>query len=302
MRQTPQAWTFSSSWPGGPARGRSTARTELDTLELDRPHTQRMTRRLVVVFVLALCAPAAAQDTVTFRTVARDDGAAEPESRRIEFTFTAQARWSTFWKRLEPTTKRPRVDFSKQHADRGHAGPRRRAAGTRSGSRRSTAPTTAGSSTCSRRIPGKAAPSTQQITRPYHVVRVPRTGEDVSFERRRDRSARLLRLDAQAVASSAARLAASVRVRQLSLARMLRTCMSTVRGLRNSSRAISRFVRPTDDAAASPRARGGDRPAPSCAAAARRPRRRSSGSPSRGELVRGGAAASGREPSRRAAR
>ena len=44
---------------------------------------------------------------------------------------------------------------------------------------------------------------------------------------------------------SRARPAASTRERQSSLRRMLRTCMSTVRGLRKSSWAISRLVRPT---------------------------------------------------------
>ena len=143
-----------------------------------------MTRWLVVVFLLALSAPAAAQDTVAFRTVARDDGASGKESRRVEFTFTTQSRWSSFWKRLAPSTKRPRVDFSKhmliavtqgRRTSGGHAIRITKINRTDDGWVVHVLET----------YPGEGCPSTQQITRPYHVVRVPRTGEDVSFERTR---------------------------------------------------------------------------------------------------------------------
>ena len=84
-------------------------------------------------------------------------------------------------------------------------------------------------------------------------------------------------------------IAASVRVRQDSLSRMLRTCMSTVRGLRNSSWAISRFVRPTETSRITSSSRR-ERPAVSCSAAARRPRCGSSGSPRRANSAAAAAA------------
>ena len=66
---------------------------------------------------------------------------------------------------------------------------------------------------------------------------------------------------------------------------MLRTCMSTVRGLRNRSCAISRFVRPTASRRTTSRSRR-DRPPPSASAAARAPRRDHDGLAERGDLAR----------------
>src|SRR5207302_4543644 len=73
--------------------------------------------------------------------------------------------------------------------------------------------------------------------------------------------------------SSLARLAASARDLQSSLARMLRTCVSTVRGLRNRTRAISLSVWPSATRRTTSSSR---RVSPACSdwCAARRPRRR----------------------------
>ena len=62
---------------------------------------------------------------------------------------------------------------------------------------------------------------------------------------------------------------------------MLRTCASTVRGLRKSSRGDLAVRAPDREQAHRPRPRGARGPPPSCAAAARRPSRRSSDSPRR---------------------
>ena len=81
---------------------------------------------------------------------------------------------------------------------------------------------------------------------------------------------------------------------------MLRTCMSTVRGLRNSSWAISRFVRPTatqaHDLALAPR-----QPAAVGVGLRAPPSRRPTDSPS-AATSRAASAASGRAPSLRAVR
>ena len=78
---------------------------------------------------------------------------------------------------------------------------------------------------------------------------------------------------------------ASTRERQSSLRRMLRTCMSTVRGLRNSSCAISRFVRPTASRRTTSRSRR-DKPPPSASAAARAPEPPHDRLAERGDLAR----------------
>ncbi len=124
-----------------------------------------------------------AQDSVTFRTVAKGDGASSVE-RRVAFTFKEQRRWSDFWKRVEPSQTRPRVDFSKhmliavtqgRKPTGGHSIRITRIDRTGDGWLVHVTETS----------PGRGCFVTQAVTRPYHVVRVARTGEDVSFDYRR---------------------------------------------------------------------------------------------------------------------
>ena len=61
MRQTPHAWTFSSTWPGpGSGAGRSTPRSAPARSNAIARILESMTRRLAVPLAPALCALAAA--------------------------------------------------------------------------------------------------------------------------------------------------------------------------------------------------------------------------------------------------
>jgi hypothetical protein len=100
--------------------------------------------------------------------------------------------------------------------------------------------------------------------------------------------------------SSPARCVASARDRQSSFLRVCRTCVSTVRGLRNSSRAIWRFARPTATKRSTWSSRR-VRPPGSRSVVARRPSRCSARSPSSSRR-RAAIPASGCAPSFRAVR
>jgi hypothetical protein len=124
-----------------------------------------------------------AQDTVTFRTVAKGTGESSVE-RRVAFTFKEQRRWNDFWKRVEPDRTRPRVDFSKHMLIAVTQG--RKPSGGHS--IRITRIDRTGDGWLvhvTERSPGRGCFVTHVVTRPYHVVRVARTGEDVSFDYRR---------------------------------------------------------------------------------------------------------------------
>jgi PrcB C-terminal len=152
-----------------------------------------MRRAAIVAASLAMLAatpataqPVATNDPVPVRTIAKGDGAASSLTRQSGLVIRGERRWRRVWRKLtaaiEPGPRRPKVDFSKRmllvslqgrQTSGGH--------GT----------TITGVEDAGDRLlvavddvePGPSCFTTGVLTSPYHVVRVRRGGERVSFRR-----------------------------------------------------------------------------------------------------------------------
>lgn len=145
---------------------------------------------LTVTAVLA-AAPAGAQpvpplEPVPFHTVAKGDGASSRIVRRTGLVIRGERRWKRVWRKLtatiEPRPGRPRIDFSRNMLLVAVQGRQP------SGGHRTTI--TGVGDTGGRLIvdvndvsPGPGCVTTGVETSPYHVVRVRRTSDRVSFQR-----------------------------------------------------------------------------------------------------------------------
>jgi hypothetical protein len=133
-----------------------------------------------------LTAAPASAEPVPFRTVAKDDGASSELNRRAGLVIRGERRWKRVWRKLtatiEPRPGRPRIDFSRHMLLVAVQG-RQPSGGHRT--------TIAGVEDTGGRLvvevddvsPGPGCITTGVITSPYHVVRVRRSGDPVSFTR-----------------------------------------------------------------------------------------------------------------------
>jgi len=147
-------------------------------------------RRLLVLAAIALsalfAATAVGDSRVFFRTVAKGDGSSSELIKRTGFVVRSASRWADVWRQLNagvtPPPRRPAVDFSQhmllvvtlgQQTSGGHS------IAVRS--------ITDGGSRWTARVresrPGPECLSTAVITAPFHVVRVRRSRDGVSFAR-----------------------------------------------------------------------------------------------------------------------
>jgi hypothetical protein len=147
---------------------------------------------LAATAVLA-AAPASAQpvpplEPVPFRTVAKDDGASSKLKRRTAFAIRSERRWQRVWLKLtatiDPRPRRPRIDFARHVLLVAVQGRQP------SGGHRTTI--TGVGDTAGRLIvdvddlsPGRGCVTTGVVTSPYHVVRVRRSSDPVTFTRHR---------------------------------------------------------------------------------------------------------------------
>jgi hypothetical protein len=145
---------------------------------------------LTATAVLA-AAPASAQaipplKPVPFHTVAKDDGGSSKLKRRTGLVIRSEQRWKRVWRKLsgstEPRPRRARIDFSRDMLLVAVQGRQP------SGGHRTTI--TDVGDTGGRLIvdvddlsPGPGCITTGVITSPYHVVRVRRSSDPVSFQR-----------------------------------------------------------------------------------------------------------------------
>ena len=150
-----------------------------------------MTLALFAAIAALTAAPADVQsvpplEPVRFQKVAKDDGASSRLQKRTGFAIRGEKRWKRTWRKLtatiQPRPRRPRVDFSRhmllvavqgRQPSGGHA----------------ATITDVGDTGGSLIVdvddvsPGPGCITTGVITSPYHVVRIRRSRDSISFQR-----------------------------------------------------------------------------------------------------------------------
>jgi hypothetical protein len=141
---------------------------------------------LAATAVLAAAQPVPPLEPVPLHTVAKDDGAASRLTDRAGLVIRGERRWKRTWRELkatiEPRPRRPRIDFTRHMLLVAVQG--RRPSGGHA------ATITGVGDTGGRLIvdvddvsPGPGCMTTGAMTSPYHVVRVRRSRDPVSFQR-----------------------------------------------------------------------------------------------------------------------
>lgn len=151
-----------------------------------RPGARVPSRRVVTLEAGDDAAPTPPLEPVTFRTIAKDDGASSELQKPAGLAIRGQRHWKRVWRSLtagtEPRPRRPRIDFSRHMLLVAVQG--RQPSGGHE-----TRITDVGDTGASLIAdvddvaPGRSCITTKVETSPYHVVRVRRTGDPVHFTR-----------------------------------------------------------------------------------------------------------------------
>ena len=136
-----------------------------------------MIRSLLLAVVLLAALP---QQTVTFSTVVKGDGLSSSIPRQ-SVTIRGEARWNKLWDTLNEPGDAPEIDF-RRHMLIAVTQGRQPSGGHDIRIRRITREQGMWVVSVVETEPSTGCPSSGVITSPYHVVRVPRSTRNVSFE------------------------------------------------------------------------------------------------------------------------